>query len=235
MKRHIYLLTLLLLLTCSLLPAAVYEVSASSGTDVPINPVSPFRGGEFFGIWIGAEKTLDEAVADAYNTPLPVRPVQVFLTTDWSNLNKEPWYVLTAGMYSSRSEAELLLPQIQKYYPDAYIKHSGTRLGSVTGNTSSSAGTVQSPERPSPFYGIWCEADKNYSEATKYAERWRNTGFSVHVILTTRYSNLNPEPWYAVTVGMYGTETEAYNNLAKVQAVYGDAYVKYSGDYIGPH
>ena len=258
MKKHFSLIMLLVMLSCSLFSFGCFEVAAFVGTDISIDPVSPFRGGEFYGIWIGAEKTLDAAEKDAENVPMSVRPVQIFLTTDWSNLNTVPWYVLTAGMYASWSEAELILPQVQRYYPDAYIKHSGSRLGSFMGNNSSAgyssyagnssssgynsgssyspgSGTGQDTAGLRAFYGIWCEADKTYSEATRYADMWKNSGFHATVIYTPRFSNLNPEPWYAVTVGMYDTEAEAYKILPKVQAVYRDAYVKYSGAYIGPH
>lgn len=50
---------------------------------------------------------------------------QVFITTDWSNLNKEKLYVITAGVYSSKSEAKEYLSGVRKVCPDAYIKYSG--------------------------------------------------------------------------------------------------------------
>lgn len=91
-----------------------------------------------------------------------------------------------------------------------------------------------SPLTTSPFYGIWCEAEKSESAAEQYAEQWRLRGFSsVSVFLTTDWSNLNTEPWYAVSVGIYGTEDEAQNSLYDILAYYGDAYVKYTGTYQG--
>ena len=329
----------------------VFPAAASEG--ISIDPVSPFRNGAFTGIWIGADKTLEGAKALADSTPAEIRPVQIFLTTDWSNLNPEPWYVLTAGMYASAYEAELMLPEIQQYIPDAYIKYSGIRKnssGSITncedpegwlgtwvtdaedklvitevsdtgihliyygyyedgsglfespytlqflnaertvasepqevlerngwrrtfdlrgdtivmhsrypdrtfyrqasGSESASTGREASGSQgasgtgrepfesqgtgTAPFYGIWCEADKSSGEAERYALQWRNAGFaSARVFLTTDWSNLNPVPWYAVSVGMYASESEAWNHLSQVQAIYPDAYVKYSGSYIG--
>lgn len=79
----------------------------------------------FYGIWCGASK--DEA--DAENIAASIRekglPAQVFVTTDWSSLNKERWYVITAGTYDSQEEAEQALPEVRKVNSNAYIKYSG--------------------------------------------------------------------------------------------------------------
>ena len=58
-------------------------------------------------------------------------------------------------------------------------------------------------------------------------------GFNALVVLTTDWSNLNTEAWYAVTVGTYSTLTDAQSSLAKVKSLYSSAYVKYTGDYQG--
>ena len=86
-----------------------------------------------------------------------------------------------------------------------------------------------------PFYGIWCAADEGHYEAELYAQQLREDfGFSsARVFLTSDWSNLNPESWYAVSAGVYSSEDEAYNYLGAVQSYYSDAYVKYSGTYIG--
>lgn len=85
---------------------------------------------------------------------------------------------------------------------------------------------------PSPYYGIFCSAYKNYDDANKNAEKLRQQGFSnAQVVYTTDWSNLNTEPWYCVIAGAYTTKAAADEALPKVKAVYGDAYVKYSGDY----
>lgn len=54
---------------------------------------------------------------------------QVFVTTDWSNLNSEKFYVVTAGVYLSESDANAALPSVQGFYPDAYVKYSGDYQG----------------------------------------------------------------------------------------------------------
>ena len=49
---------------------------------------------------------------------------QVFVTTDWSNLNTEKWYVITAGTYGTEEAASAVLPDVQRVCSEAYIKNS---------------------------------------------------------------------------------------------------------------
>jgi hypothetical protein len=86
---------------------------------------------------------------------------------------------------------------------------------------------------PAPFYGIWCMGTQDESEAYNCAETLIVQGYPAGVYLTTDWSNLNSEPWYVVSAGEYQSEEEAYNNLNWVQQVCGDAYVKWTGNYIG--
>ncbi|MCR5102866.1 MAG: SPOR domain-containing protein [Eubacterium sp.] len=86
----------------------------------------------------------------------------------------------------------------------------------------------------SPFYGIWCYGGKDENDAYSFAQELTSKGLDGKVFVTTDWSNLNSEKFYVVTAGTYTTEEEANNALSNVQnAGYGDAYVKYSGDYIG--
>ena len=134
MKRIILILVFLLAM---IIPG---NVLAASNVEVNIDPDSPFEEGAFYGIWMGASKELEDAVVYASDYPAEIGAVQIFLTTDWENLNPEPWYVLTAGMYASRTEAESVLPMIQAYYPDAYVKYSGKRLSHFANDTSKTSG-----------------------------------------------------------------------------------------------
>lgn len=54
---------------------------------------------------------------------------QVFVTTDWSNLNTEKWYVITAGIYGTKEAASAVLQDVQRVCSDAYIKYSGNWQG----------------------------------------------------------------------------------------------------------
>ena len=57
-------------------------------------------------------------------------------------------------------------------------------------------------------------------------------GLEVHI--SSEWSNLNPEKWYCSSAGTCYTKSEAETVLDAIQAAgYSDAYIKYSGNYIG--
>ena len=83
----------------------------------------------FYGIWCSAskdyssaEKAADKLRQNGYNAA-------VLVSTDWSNLNKERWYVVTADEYPSESSAKAELPSVKSIYSDAYVKYSGSWQG----------------------------------------------------------------------------------------------------------
>ena len=84
-----------------------------------------------------------------------------------------------------------------------------------------------------PFYGIWCLGTKDENEAWSFANDLHSQGYPTNVYLTTDWSNLNAEPWYVVSAGEYNSEKEAYSSLGWVQKVCGDAYVKWTGEFVG--
>ena len=173
----------------------------------------------FYGIWVSASKSHDDAVKVSDDVTSKGFNGFVETTTNWSNLNSEEWYVVTAGKYVSESEANEQLIKVKKDYPDAYVKYSGEYAASSDGGYPS-------------FYGIWVYASKSYDEASSFAQDVSSKGFKGFVITTTDWSNLNSEKWYVVTAGKYGSEKEAADSLDDVQKYYPDAYVKYSGDHI---
>ena len=83
----------------------------------------------FYGIWCGASKKKSEAEKEADTLWNKGLDAQVFVSSDWSNLNKEKWYVITAGVYTSKSSAKSYLSAVKKVYPDAYVKYSGKWQG----------------------------------------------------------------------------------------------------------
>lgn len=85
----------------------------------------------------------------------------------------------------------------------------------------------------SPFYGIWCASSKDREDAEKAANLLAEQGFDGRVFITTDWSNLNSEKWYVVTAGVYPSKEEADAVLSGIQSLYPDAYIKYSGDWIG--
>lgn len=84
----------------------------------------------FWGIWTDASKDRAEveAIAQRIHDQTGDKAT-VVLTTDWSNLNSEPWYVISMGRWSSQEDANAALPRIQANgYPDAYVKYSGDKI-----------------------------------------------------------------------------------------------------------
>lgn len=83
-----------------------------------------------------------------------------------------------------------------------------------------------------PFYGIWIGTSGMYRGAEEIVLSDTHQ-YPMHIILTSEWSNLNPEPYYAVSIFKYETKEEAEDYLAYVKEDYPDAYVKYTGEKIG--
>lgn len=105
----------------SILERYLKEVQQPDSSQSPISP--------FYGIWCGAAKTEAEAQKQAKKIRENGFDAQVFVTTDWSNLNTEKWYVITAGTYGTEEVASAVLPDVQRVCSDAYIKYSGNWQG----------------------------------------------------------------------------------------------------------
>lgn len=97
------------------------EVQQSDSSQSSISP--------FYGIWCGAAKTEAEAQKQAKKIRENGFDAQVFVTTDWSNLNTEKWYVITAGIYGTKEAASSVLQDVQRVCSDAYIKYTGNWQG----------------------------------------------------------------------------------------------------------
>lgn len=83
----------------------------------------------FYGIWICASKDEKEVMEKSDEASLQQFDTDIMITSDWSDLNEEKYYALTLGLYPTQEEAEAMLPTVLEYYPDAYIKYSGTYRG----------------------------------------------------------------------------------------------------------
>ena len=83
----------------------------------------------FYGIWVLGTKDESEAIKEVGRLKSHQLPAGVYLTTDWSNLNKEPWYVVSSGEFATKEEANIALEKVQAAgYKDAYIKYTGDYL-----------------------------------------------------------------------------------------------------------
>lgn len=83
----------------------------------------------FYGVWCMATKKQSSAENEANLLRNKGFNADVFVSTDWSNLNPEKWYVVSAGVYSSRADATNVLPSVKEICPDAYVKYSGEWQG----------------------------------------------------------------------------------------------------------
>lgn len=82
----------------------------------------------FYGIWCAAYVSAQDAENLVRNMKKQNLDGEVIITSEWECLNPTKYYVVTAGRYSSKSDAESVLETIKYYYPDAYIKYTGNRL-----------------------------------------------------------------------------------------------------------
>ncbi len=84
----------------------------------------------FWGVWTFASKSASEAMERATSMTTKGFDSTIELTTDWSNLNDEEWYVVTTGMWRDREEAESMASSLRLAgYSDAYAKYSGEYVG----------------------------------------------------------------------------------------------------------
>lgn len=79
----------------------------------------------FYGIWCGASKDYLGAESIVNTLISQGFDADIFVTTDWENLNDEKWYVVSAGQYDTQEEAEKALPNVKTAVESAYIKYSG--------------------------------------------------------------------------------------------------------------
>lgn len=100
---------------------------SETGTAKPEpDPVTADVRTPFYGIWTGAFR--DKADADAFAAAMRDKGLtaSVYNTADWSNLNPDPWYVISTGEYATEAEANAVLSSVQAAgYDNAYVKYTG--------------------------------------------------------------------------------------------------------------
>ena len=111
--------------------------------------------------------------------------------------------------------------------------HSGTIYTSGPGIVNSALPGLTSAEFTMPFYGVGVGSFKDYNNAYNAFQDLYASGKTARIIYTPDWSNLNPEPWYSVSLGTYWSEANAQLALSNAKTVNADAYIKYSGSYQG--
>ena len=87
----------------------------------------------FYGIWVSATKSL----RDANSTLKKVKTKgfiksKIYTTTEWSNLNRQKYYIISTNQYKRKSAAENDLPKVKQYFKGAYIKYTGSYKSSYS-------------------------------------------------------------------------------------------------------
>ena len=87
------------------------------------------EGEPFYGVWMSASK--DQGNAQAFVDQLRSKgyDAKLYVSSEWSNLNPETWYVVAAASTATESEANAVCDQAHADgYADAYVKYSGEHL-----------------------------------------------------------------------------------------------------------
>jgi len=91
------------------------------GVEVSENEVD-----SFWGIWSYASKDGDDADKFAQELNEKGFDAQIFVSSEWTNLNSDTHFVVTAGTYKTEEDAKSELEAVKALgYKDAYVKYSG--------------------------------------------------------------------------------------------------------------
>lgn len=115
------------------------------------------------------------------------------------------------------------------------LKSNNSHVDSPARSTkAASTEEASTTDGPDPFYGVWCYSSKDMDVAQSKADELSRHGLDGNVYISNEWSNLNKERWYCVSAGKSLTEADAEKVLDAVRnAGYSDAYIRYSGEYIG--
>ena len=93
-------------------------------------PVGKEQGDPFDGVWVGAFK--EKSDADALVVRLKDEGLKAFCvySSDWENLNKDPYYCVTIGKNYMDQDTQYNLENAKEAgYNEAYVKNTGERIG----------------------------------------------------------------------------------------------------------
>lgn len=142
----------------------------------------------------------------------------------WGELQQDP-------NYSNYTVTYVLEPNNKSKYG---VSVSSMSIKKISDNASESNQDTNNnisseiTQYKEPFYGVWCAASKDLNEAKKAANEIDGL-----IFVSSDWSNLNKEKWYVVTKAICEYEDKANAVLSSIQSQYPNAYIKYTGDYIG--
>ena len=229
--------TALLLSSCSLNVSVSTEKDKNGTTEMEEETTVPVKQGElaidseeaevlsvsdempFYGIWCAGSKKESDATKTMKKLLTAGFDAYMCITTDWENLNKEKYYVVTAGKYYTKERAELQLDAVKDAgFKDAYIKYTGVYLNKTKKKEST-------------------EATPNYQEQQNYNEKMAQknvflqkakeieTYSTAYLDTAVSQSEINSESavvykkWDALLneVYQYLKKTMSYNEFKKLQ------------------
>ena len=78
-------------------------------------------------MWVGAYKVQANAEKTVANLQNWGYSAYMLVSSDWTNLNQDTYYVVTAGVYGSEAEARAALSGVKSTgYESAYVRYSGS-------------------------------------------------------------------------------------------------------------
>ena len=193
---------------------ATYIPKTAYGTIRPFLPGSITD--DVFGVVLGAFRNSDNCIglqtqledAGFMDTPIVYTP-------DFSDLNPEPYYIVTAGLYSTRQEAQSVLEDVKSAgFSDAYIKYAGTYTGKKYLYTMYSAEDIEihndkiilhDVEVSLPYdIGTRCETDLVVDKNTIFDETANMQFFGNYE------DGMSPYRWVSINYDLMNTDPDKY-------------------------
>lgn len=102
---------------------ACFMMMASLG----IGKINAASAKAFYGIWVTATKSSQEAKSQLKTVKRKgFKKAKIYITSNWSNLNSDKYYVISTNKYRSKASAKKALPNVKRYYKGAYVKYTGS-------------------------------------------------------------------------------------------------------------
>lgn len=80
----------------------------------------------FYGVWVSAARSKRQASDHLKKVNKHgFHSADIYISTQWSNLNKKTYYLISTGEYQSKYKAAKALKKAKKVYKDAYIRYTG--------------------------------------------------------------------------------------------------------------